>query len=297
MTETTRVPMTLREHFFDDPFFNSSWNEMGKFRDNFFEESNRMNKHFNESFQSRESDNSQINKTSALTPSESSSMPHNWLRPQKWMMPKITADKCSSSFEGNDTNLISLKDDEDKIEISLNTSGYKPQELKVQVAEGAVKVEGKHEEKAEDGQVMVSRQFSRTYGLPTGAKKMEVVSNLSQDGVMVITVPKEKKLQEIKEDQNIGVEKRKSSDSSQRTEEKRKSVGLVPLTMRDHFFDDPIIHNTRGDIASSRQDFFKNARESFEKSIASMESDMKESRGLMESFEKSIASMESDMKE
>merc|ERR1712059_141125 len=151
-----------------------------------------------------------------------------------------------------------------------------------------VKVEGKHEEKSEDGHVMVSRQFSRTYGLPTGAKKAEVVSNLSQDGVMVITVPKEKKIQEIKEDQNIGIEKRKSSDTSKRTEEIRKPEGLVPLTMRDQFFEDPIFHSTRGDIASSRQDFFKNARESFDKSVASMESDMKESRSVTERDQKTL---------
>jgi len=288
MTETTRVPMTLREHFFDDPFFNSSWNEMGKFRDNFFQESNRMNKHFDESFQSMKSNDCQMNETSALKPSENSFLSHNWLRPHKWMMPKVFDDKMSSLFDSNDTNLISMKDGEDKMEISLNTSGYKPQELKVQVAEDAVKVEGKHEEKSEDGHVMVSRQFSRTYGLPTGAKKAEVVSNLSQDGVMVITVPKEKKIQEIKEDQNIGIEKRKSSDTSKRTEEIRKPEGLVPLTMRDQFFEDPIFHSTRGDIASSRQDFFKNARESFDKSVASMESDMKESRSVTERDQKTL---------
>merc|ERR1712154_553094 len=73
---------------------------------------------------------------------------------ETWTMPNISVDKLSSSFEGNDMNLISLKESEDKIEISLNTSTYKPQELKVQVKEDAVKVEGKHEEESEDSQVI-----------------------------------------------------------------------------------------------------------------------------------------------
>ena len=35
MTETTRVPMTLRDHFFEDPFFSSNRNEMETFRNQF----------------------------------------------------------------------------------------------------------------------------------------------------------------------------------------------------------------------------------------------------------------------
>ena len=87
------------------------------------------------------------------------------------------------------------------MEISLNTSGYKPSELIVNVADG----EGKHEEKSVEGHTMVSRQFKR-YSLIGGEKVTEVVSNLSQDGVMDITVPKEKKnkkVQEIKEAQEV----------------------------------------------------------------------------------------------
>merc|ERR1712107_864737 len=48
----------------------------------------------------------------------------------------------------------------------------------------------KHKEKAEDGSKMVSRQFIRKYTLPTGAKSEDVVSNLSSDGVLVVTANK-----------------------------------------------------------------------------------------------------------
>merc|ERR1712142_1460688 len=101
-----------------------------------------------------------------------------------------------------DSSLISMKNDEKKIEISLNTMGYKPSELKVNVADGELTIEGKHEEKSEAGHTMVSKQFSRRYTLPAEAKLAEVESNLSQDGVMVVTIPKEKRIKEIKESEN-----------------------------------------------------------------------------------------------
>jgi len=296
MTETKRVPMTLREHFLEDPFFNSSLNDMGKQRDNFFKESNNMMKKFEESFQRKES-----NKSSTMTTIDDPSISNKWLLPRKWMMPKLFDEKFPS-FDMGDSNLISMKDEENKMELSLNTSGYKPDELKVQVKEGVLKVEGKHEEKSEDGQVMVSRQFSRSYGLPTGAKKEEVVSNLSQDGVMVITVPKEKKIRELQESEdtnnvnnisnstkisdnvpNIKTSMRKESvNKINNAEETKKSEGLVPMTMRDHFFQDPFFHPTLDDIESSNRDFFKNARENFEKSMKSMESNKIESKSFMD---------------
>merc|ERR550519_2814400 len=73
---------------------------------------------------------------------------------------------------------------------SLDTSQYRPDELRVNVGEGIISVEGKHEEKAEDGRTMVLRQFSRKYSLPAGAKQEKVDSNLSSDGVLVISAPK-----------------------------------------------------------------------------------------------------------
>merc|ERR1712032_699469 len=63
-------------------------------------------------------------------------------------------------------------------------------EPKVEVEGGVVRVEGRHQEKSESGQVMVSRQFARQYALPQGAKPEEVVSSLSKDGVLAIQVPK-----------------------------------------------------------------------------------------------------------
>ena len=69
----------------------------------------------------------------------------DWMMPRRWMMPDL--------FTGDtqDSNLISLKDDDSKMEISLNTSGYKPNELRVNVVDDEISIEGRHEEKSEEG--------------------------------------------------------------------------------------------------------------------------------------------------
>merc|ERR1712130_919601 len=148
-----------------------------------------------------------------------------------------------------------------------------------------------------EGHTMVSRQFRRQYGLSSDVKKTEVVSNLSQDGVLVVTLPKEKRFKEItkeekgaKESQKIEVEKtsqkvererkasssasstsasssasqkvereRKSSASSTSSEKKAKSASIVPMNLRDSFFDDPFFQDNWLDIKQSQQDFFSKA--------------------------------------
>ena len=72
-------------------------------------------------------------------------------------------------FRGKDSEVIRVKEDEGKLEVSLDTAQYRPDELKVSVEGGAVSVEGRHEEKAEDGTRMVSRSFNRENDLTPGA--------------------------------------------------------------------------------------------------------------------------------
>merc|ERR1719443_2083876 len=139
-----------------------------------------------------------------------------WVLQRKWMLPSILDDGMMNM---NDSGVINMVDDDTKMEISLNTSGYKPGELSVNVTDGQLIIEGKHEEKTESGHTMVSRHFRRQYGLSSNVKMTEVVSNLSQDGVLVVTVPKEKRIQEIKEDKKIDVEHKKS----QRRKESKRS--------------------------------------------------------------------------
>merc|ERR1719325_518036 len=111
----------------------------------------------------------------------------------------------------SDSGVINYVDTAAKTEISLNTAGYKPSELSINVAGGQLTVEGRHEERSEAGHSVVTRCFRRQYGLHPDTRMEDVVSNLSQDGVLVITLPKEKRIQEVKEDRKIAVENKKSS--------------------------------------------------------------------------------------
>merc|ERR1712062_865937 len=85
---------------------------------------------------------------------------------------------------------LKVSESRDKVELSLDTAGYKPDELKVTAGQGVVRIEGRHEERSQSGEVMVSRNMTRQYQLPSSADPALVTSNLSTDGVLLITIPK-----------------------------------------------------------------------------------------------------------
>merc|ERR1719228_334824 len=128
---------------------------------------------------------------------------NGWMFPRRWMLPSLKNEfKDMNLFQSKDSEVIRVKEDDNKMEVSLDTSQYRPDELSVSVSNGLVTVEGKHEEKAEDGSKMVSRQFARKYTLPNGAKPEDVVSNLSSDGVLVITAKRSPPAIDVKINQN-----------------------------------------------------------------------------------------------
>merc|ERR1711909_69085 len=187
----SRVPVTMRDFFFDDPFFKNSWDDFDKVRERMFSESRGMWKRFDDDFRNmacmqnnimlesskdatssvQESQKKEsTNENRDLMRQDSKTRYENgWMFPRRWMLPGLNPDMT------NGLDIFKSKDND---------------ELKVSVDKGVVTVEGKHEEKAEDGSKMVSRMFSKKYTLPPDAKAEDVVSNLSSDGVLVITAPK-----------------------------------------------------------------------------------------------------------
>merc|ERR1719309_1419106 len=98
---------------------------------------------------SRMSRTDRSEKSSSLVKADESSIFSPWMMPRNWMMPRLFDENFNSLLDRKDSNLISMKNDDRKKEISLNTTGYKPSELKVNVADGELTIEGKHEEKSE----------------------------------------------------------------------------------------------------------------------------------------------------
>merc|ERR1711970_37833 len=152
---------------------------------------------------SKSSSNESSDKRMMLDRQTSLKRENGWMFPRRWMLPSLKNEfKDMNLFQSKDSEVIRVKEDDNKMEVSLDTSQYRPDELSVSVSGGVVSVEGKHEEKAEDGSKMVSRQFARKYTLPNGAKPEDVVSNLSSDGVLVITAKRSPPAIDVKINQN-----------------------------------------------------------------------------------------------
>merc|ERR1712110_399263 len=178
---TSVVPLNLRESFFDDPFFKDSWLDIQQSQRDFF---SLAEERFNQQMKMLESTRDHFG-FSSLT---------NINKDFDLDLPKLSL---------RDAEELKVFDGGDKVEVSLDTAGYKPDELKVTAGRGVVCVEGKHEEKSQSGEVMVSRQMSRQYQLPSSADPAQVTSNLSRDGVLLITIPKIQ--QQINQDRNVPI--------------------------------------------------------------------------------------------
>merc|ERR1712211_142787 len=63
-----------------------------------------------------------------------------------------------------------VEEDNTRMEVRIDASEHKPEELKVSVQSGRLLVEGRHEEKKEDGSGYIQRSFSRRYTLPRRRK-------------------------------------------------------------------------------------------------------------------------------
>ena len=119
--------------------------------------------------------------------------------PRKWMMPAIKSDFGDMELfkHGHDHDVIRFTDNKDKLEVSLDTAHYKPEELHVQVKNNMLVIDGSHEEKSEDGKHNVTRRFTRSYTLPEGTRTEDVTSNLSTDGVLVVKALKKEPTEDV----------------------------------------------------------------------------------------------------
>merc|ERR1711923_178143 len=108
-----------------------------------------------------------------------------------WMVPSRNIDNQFKEFRSLfNKEEAKVEEDNTRMEVRIDASEYKPEELKVSVQSRRLLVEGRHEEKKEDGSGYIQRSFSRSYTLPKEAEADKMVSNLSSEGILVITTPK-----------------------------------------------------------------------------------------------------------
>lgn len=79
--------------------------------------------------------------------------------------------------------------DKEKFAVELCVEGFKPEELSVNLKETELSIEGKHDERDEQG-ARVQRHFVRKYILPDNVDLDAVVSQLTPEGVLSVTAPK-----------------------------------------------------------------------------------------------------------
>lgn len=77
----------------------------------------------------------------------------------------------------------------DVYEICLRAKDFGPKEITVNINDGFIIVEGKHEEK-QDEHGFISRHFVRRFALPEDSVADKVESTLSPDGLLIITLPR-----------------------------------------------------------------------------------------------------------
>merc|ERR1712018_608480 len=104
---------------------------------------------------------------------------------------------------------------------------------------------------------------------------------------------KEKRIQELKEENKMKMERRKSVEkkeesksvqqinvenrsgsSTQSVENKTRTTSLVPMNLRESFFDDPFFKDNWLDIQQSQRDFFSKAEERFSQQMEMLKSTM-----------------------
>merc|ERR1711915_961937 len=156
-SSTQRVPTTHRDLFFEDPHFKDNWHNLDKIRDSMFKESRDLWKQMDKDFRKM-----------------------RWMYPRRWMMPSLPGNlKEHDLFDHDDHEVIRFKEDDKQLEISLDTSHYRPDELHVHADDKFIAIDGKHVETTANGKHRMTRKFQRKYSLPAGARAQDVSSNLS----------------------------------------------------------------------------------------------------------------------
>jgi len=145
--------MHYRESFFRDPFFADCWSVLDK--------SAKI---------------SEKHRTSSRTTSTSSD--------------DGGKESPTPSVDPAVKGLSKIVNDNDKFQVFVEVENFLPEELTVKTVDHYIIVEGKHEEK-EDPHGFISRQFTRKYLLPIDTKPENVTCNLSTDGILLISVPRE----------------------------------------------------------------------------------------------------------
>jgi len=189
---SNKVPVTLRDYFFKDPHFASTWDHYDKLKENILKVSDDLWQKFYAQLRSMKSYVPMVAfGGEGEVATQEKTFPRNWMVPH---IPGLESEKeALDLFNAADPDIIRFKEDKDSLLVSLDVHLYRPSEMHIAVSKDRVNVSGKHEETLPEHKGTVIRQFQRIYTLPAGLTKEDVTCDLSADGVLVITAQKNKK--------------------------------------------------------------------------------------------------------
>jgi len=96
--------------------------------------------------------------------------------------------------------------------VKLDVPDFKPEELEVKISNNMVTIQGKQEMRAENN--FSSRSFCKKFSIPGGVKPESISSSLNTKGVLTISAPIDKSLQQQGGVLSQAVEQRQVSSSS-----------------------------------------------------------------------------------
>ncbi|KAG8434479.1 hypothetical protein GDO86_012743 [Hymenochirus boettgeri] len=88
-----------------------------------------------------------------------------------------------------DSGLSEMKFEKDKFSVNVDVKHFSPEELTVKVVGEYIEIHGKHEER-QDEHGYISRDFHRTYKIPSDVDHHSITSSLSPDGVLTVSGPR-----------------------------------------------------------------------------------------------------------
>ncbi|CEF63216.1 Protein lethal(2)essential for life [Strongyloides ratti] len=122
---------------------------------------------------------------------------------RRFFQPMWTSNDFREMFKLGSSN-EELKVTDDYISLKMDVSQFHPNELRVNIADGYIVIEGRHQEMY-NRHGMMQRAFIRRYVLPSNVREEDVVSDLSKDGILTITGKKTPSI-EGKKRRNIPIE-------------------------------------------------------------------------------------------
>lgn len=124
----------------------------------------------------------------------------------RWV--SLFGDEEVAKIGSADDQTVKVQQDDKGLILNVDIRDYRPEEVKVTVenSKRMIRIEGDHEEKSEDGNTYIKRQFVRQFPLPEGCRPDKVVSNLSKEGILMVTAPKEEENKEEVEERNVPIQ-------------------------------------------------------------------------------------------